>query len=174
MSIKRQQQNKRHSSVFPQRNRDLVAIENIVEILKDHFFHPYGIAGASRLPVLAVYSVYELLIECERYKDKKLCPLKSHTTSDLKSASIGDIEMLDENGEFFEGVEVKHAIAISPTLVQDAFDKFANTPIHRYYLLTTAEPHVENSDTVRKLTRQIQNRHGCEVIMLNVVDAGLK
>ena len=42
--------------------RDSISIENITELLKVHFFHSYGVSGASRLPVLAIYSAYELLM----------------------------------------------------------------------------------------------------------------
>ena len=92
--------------------RDSISIENIIEMLRDHFFHSYGVSGASRLPVLAIYSVYELLMGYDRYIGKALCPLKSHTTADTKSSGIGDIEVLDEQENFFEGVEIKHGIPI--------------------------------------------------------------
>jgi DNA (cytosine-5)-methyltransferase 1 len=150
---------------------DSISIENITEILKAHFFRSYGVWGASRLPVLAIYSAYQLLMGYNRYIDKKLCPLKSHTTSDIKSSGIGDIEVLDEQGNFFEGVEIKHNISITPMLIQDAFGKFVNTAVCRYYLLTTAEPEVEDADidAVRKLTYEFRSHHGCEVIVNGII-----
>lgn len=150
---------------------DSISIENITEILKAHFFHSYGVSGASRLPVLAIYSAYQLLMGYDRYMNKKLCPLKSHTTSDIKSSGIGDIEVLDEQGNFFEGVEIKHNISITPMLIQDAFSKFANTAVCRYYLLTTAEPEVEDADidAVRKLIYELRNHHGCEIIVNGII-----
>ena len=137
---------------------DSISIENIIEMLLDHFFHSYGVSGASRLPVLAIYSAHELLMGYDRYIGKELCPLKSHTTSDTKSSGIGDIEVLDEQGNFFEGVEIKHGIPITPMLVQDAFDKFANTEVCRYYLLTTAEPEMEDVDAIRAIDIQTSQR----------------
>ncbi len=110
-----------------------------------------------------------MLMSIERYKGKTLPPLKSHTTSDSKSGGIGDIEVLDENGEFFEAVEIKHNIQISSTLVQDAYQKFAETPICRYYLLTTANPNVDDPKTVNPLIEQIRKRHGCEVIVNGIL-----
>ena len=148
---------------------DTITIDNIVNLLKYHFSYNYRVAGASRLPVLAVYSVYEMLMALERYKGKTLPPLKSHTTSDIKSGGIGDIEVLDENGEFFEGVEIKHNIPISPNLVQDAYQKFAETPVRRYYLLTTAEPNVDDVETVDRLVQQIHRQHGREVIVNGIL-----
>ena len=53
---------------------DTVTIENIVTLLNYHFSYNYRVSGASRLPVLAVYSVYEMLMSIERYKGKTLSP----------------------------------------------------------------------------------------------------
>ena len=148
---------------------DTITIDNIVNLLKYHFSYNYRVAGASRLPVLAIFSAYEMLMALERYEGKTLPPLKSHTTSDIKSGGIGDIEVLDENGEFFEGVEIKHNIPISPNLVQDAYQKFAETPVRRYYLLTTAEPNVDDPEAVDRLVHQIHRQHGCEVIVNGIL-----
>ena len=151
--------------------KDSISIENITEMLKNHFFHSYGVSGASRLPVLAIYSAYQLLMGYDRYIGKKLCPLKRHTTSDTKSSGIGDIEVLDEQENFFEGVEIKHNISITPMLVQHAFGKFANTAVCRYYLLTTAELEVEDEDinAVRKLIYEFRIHHGCEIIVNSII-----
>ena len=142
-----------------------VTIENIVNLLQYHFFYDYGVVGASRLPVLGVYSMYEMFMVMERYKSKTLSPLKTHTTSDTKSGGIGDIEVLDENGSFFEAVEIKHNIPISPGLVHYTYQKFSETSVSRYYLFTIAEPNVDNPDTVNSLIHQIRMQHGCEVIV---------
>lgn len=142
-----------------------ITIENTVNILKCHF----SVANISRLPILAMYSVYEMFMGIERYIGKELAPLKSHTTSDIKSGGIGDIEVLDENGDFFEAVEIKHNIPISPDLVQGAYQKFADTSVCRYYLLTTAEPNVDDSETIDRLVQQIHRQHGCEVIVNGIL-----
>ena len=148
---------------------DTVTIENIVNLLKYHFSYNYRVAGASRLPVLAIYSAYEVLMTIERYKGKTLSPLKSHTTSDIKSGGIGDIEVLSENGVFFEAVEIKHNIPISSYLIQGAYQKFADTPVCRYYLLTTAEPNVDDQEQVNRLVQEIRRQHGCEVIVNGIL-----
>ena len=150
---------------------DTVTINNIVNSLKYHFSFNYRVAGASRLPVLAVYSAYEMLMSIERYEGKVLSPLKSHTTSDIKSGGIGDIEVLDENENFFEAVEIKHNIPISSDIVQSAYQKFAETPALRYYLLTTAEPNVDDSETIDRLVQQIRRQHGCEVIVNGILSS---
>lgn len=148
---------------------DTITIENIVNLLKYHFSYNYRVSGASRLPVLAVFSAYEVLMSIERYEGKMLFPLKSHTTSDTKSGGIGDIEVLDENEVFFEAVEIKHNIPISPDIVQRAYQKFAETSACRYYLLTTAEPNVDDPKTVDQLVRKIRRQHGCEVIVNGII-----
>ena len=59
-----------------------------------------------------------------RYKDKELCKLESHNSSDAQSGQIGDVQVNNENGTAFEGVEVKHQIKITKQLVADAYEKF--------------------------------------------------
>ena len=150
---------------------ETITIEKIVDLLKHHFSHNYGVAGASRLPVLAVYSAYEMLMEIQRYEGKTLLPLKSHTTADTKSRgirAIGDIEVMHDN-RFFEGVEIKHNIPISLGIVEDAYQKFAQTLVSRYYLLTTAEPNVEDADLVNDFVSEIHKQHGCEVIVNGIL-----
>lgn len=148
---------------------DTITIENIVNLLKYHFSYDYSTSGASRLPVLAVFSAYEMLMSIERYEGKTLSPLKSHTTSDTKSGGIGDIEVLDENANFFEAVEIKHNIPISPDLVQGAYQKFADTSVCRYYLLTTSEPNVDDPSKVDQWVQKIHRQHGCEVIVNGIL-----
>ncbi len=148
---------------------EIITIEKIVNLLKRHFSIGYGVAGASRLPVLAVYSAYELLMVIERYEGKTLLPLKSHTTADSKSGGIGDIEVLNNNGDFFEAVEIKHNIPISQGIIQVAYEKFVQTPVSRYYLLTTAEPNVKDKNSVDDLVSEIHTHHGCEVIVNGII-----
>ena len=146
-----------------------LTIANVIKALRRHFFTKYKGAGASRLPVLAIYSVYAVSMKDEEYADKRLLPLKSHTTSDLKSSSVGDIEIVDAQENFYEAVEVKHNIAITPTLVEDAFAKFQRLSLDRYYLLTTASPNSTNEAKLEELAMQIRNTHGCEVIVNGVL-----
>ena len=147
----------------------MMTVQNTVNLLKYHFSYKYHVAGASRLPVLAFYSIYEMFMSIARYEGKTLLPLKSHTTSDIKSGGIGDIEVLDENEKFFEGVEIKHNIPISQSLVRDAYQKIADTSVRRYYLLTTAEPNVDDVGAVDRLVQQIHRQYGCEVIVNGIL-----
>ncbi len=147
-------------------------ISRIIDGLGKHFHAKYSAAGASRLPVIAIYSVYQCLMEEHaRYRGKRLLPLRGHTTSDYRSKGIGDIEVVDVNGGFFEGVEIKHMISITPQLIEDAFDKFRGKPVKRYYLLTTADPCIVRGeqDAVRRTIQRIELTHGCEVIVNGIM-----
>jgi len=149
-------------------------INRIFEALKAHFFAKYSTPGASRLPVLALYSIYQLLLtDVARYKDKKLEPLRSHTTSDVRENLIGDIEVKNSDNLPFEGVEVKHKIPISEGLVLDAYDKFRASKTKRYYLLTTAEPNIAQGEEIKvsNAIMKIRQEHGCEVIVNGVMNS---
>lgn len=146
-----------------------LTIATVVKALRSHFFSTYQGSGASRLPVLAIYSVYAVSMKDEEYADKTLLSLKSHTTSDLRSSSVGDVEIVDAEENFYEAVEVKHNIAITPTLVENAFAKFQQLPLERYYLLTTASPNSTDEAKIEELALQIRHTHGCEVIVNGVL-----
>lgn len=150
-----------------------ITIERIIAALEEHFYSRYRSPGASRLPVIAIYSIYEILFTQEliRYRGKELLPMRSHTTSDLRAKGIGDIEIVDEAGEFFEALEIKHQIRITQSLVEDAFTKFEQTPIQRYYLLTTADPHFDTAEIpkIKSSIQRIRLQHGAEVIVNGII-----
>lgn len=53
---------------------------------------------SSRFPVIAIYSIYEILFnKFDRYKNKKLIPLQVHTSPDKRS--FGDIEIYTKTGK---------------------------------------------------------------------------
>lgn len=107
-------------------------INIILEILEKHFSNKLS----SRLPVIAIYSIYELLLPVlSRYDNKKLLDLESHTSSDKHS--FGDIEIYDNDNNPFEIVEIKHQIPITKDLIFDIVKKTENTAINKYYILTT-------------------------------------
>ena len=149
-----------------------IAINIIIDCLKSHFFGKYNVSGASRLPSIAIYSIYQILTrDISRFKGKKLLLLRSHISPDVRAKGIGDLEVIDENEEYFEAVEIKHNIPIDSTMITDAFEKFKKTPIKRYYLLTTAEPNIKKREEnkVAKTIEEIKNEHGCEVIVNGLI-----
>lgn len=140
-------------------------ISTIITLLSKHFDTKYSAEGASRLPVLALYAVYQCLLnETKRFENKTLLPMESHTSADTRSGRIGDIDIVDEKERAFEAVEVKHGIAITTQLVKDAFEKFKTTQVNRYYLLSTANIDVAQTDEINKEIERIKNIHGCHVI----------
>ena len=143
-------------------------------MLEKHFTAKYSCAGASRLPTLAIYAAYQYMMrEVARYEGKILCPLESHNSADTQSGRIGDIDVNNENGSAFEGVEVKHEIVITRQLIIDAYEKFKVHNTDRYYLLTTANMDTADWENIEEEIRRIKQIHGCQVIV-NGVYATLK
>lgn len=74
-----------------------LTIETIINLLKQHFEFNYK--EENRLPVLALYSIYQVLIKETAYTKILLLPLESHTSADIRSGRCGDIDMrVDEAG----------------------------------------------------------------------------
>lgn len=147
-----------------------LSIGSILEVLDKHFHSSYKAEGASRLPTLAIYAAYQCLIkEAKRFENKKLMPLESHTSSDLRSGRIGDIDIVDEADREFEAVEIKHGINITLQLVQDAYSKFQTTPVSRYYILSTASYDRDEWVKIQEEIQRIKNVHGCQVIINGIL-----
>lgn len=145
-------------------------VELIIKVLVSHFNGNYIAEGASRLPTLALYAVYQCLMnETKRFENKKLQAIESHTSADARSGRIGDIDIIDANGRPFEAVEVKYGIPISLQLVRDAFQKFVTTQVSRYYLLSTADVNEPDRDAIQQEIERIRNVHGCQVIVNGVI-----
>lgn len=148
-----------------------LSINSILGLLDKHFHSSYKAEGASRLPVLAFYAIYECLInEAKRFENKQLLPIESHTSADARSGRIGDIEIIDENNRAFEAVEVKHGITISMQLVLDAYSKFQTTAVNRYYILSTApQADKDEWDKIQAEIQRIKNVHGCQLIVNGIM-----
>lgn len=154
-----------------QKNIDLVKptnlpISTIINYLRIHFDSSYSSRGASRLPTLAIYAIYQCLIkELKRFEGKILVPLEEHTSADKSSGRVGDIEVRDKENRVYEAVEIKHGIEINAQLIKDAYEKFKSHPIQRYYLLTTAEENLSDIELISKEITRILKIHGCQVIV---------
>jgi DNA (cytosine-5)-methyltransferase 1 len=161
-------------NLFTLQEKPSMDIDLIIQCLISHFFKRYKVRGASKLPVIAIYSIYELLIkDVRRYQDKKLQPLRSHISPDLQAKRIGDIEIIDEKNQCFECVEIKHDIPIDSITVEDVYKKIKNMPIRRYYLLTTAQPEIKKRERrkIKTLVEKIKKEHGCEVIINGIISS---
>lgn len=127
-------------------NLETLNIHLIIKMLESHFETKIS----SRLPVIAIYSVYEVLLpKFDRYKDKKLMPLQVHTSSDKHS--FGDIEIYTLDNQPFEIIEIKHNIPIDKYLVFDIAKKSQNTAINRYYILTTFKDSFKDLDSEKEV-----------------------
>ena len=142
-------------------------INTILTMLKEHF----SIKLSSRLPVIAIYSIYEILIPLlKRYNKKKLLPLQVHTSSDKHG--FGDIEIYDENNLPFEIVEIKHNIPIDKYMVFDIVKKTNGTNINRYYILTTYARGFENQEIeqlVNKFIAYVNTKRDIDIIANGII-----
>lgn len=160
-----------HVEIIRIEDKSKFSIKQIIHMLEEHFERS-SVVGTARLPVLAIYSVYECMIaELKRFEGKTLLPLGSHTSADCRSGDIGDIEVIDEKETPFEGVEVKYGKSITAQMVLDAFEKFKIYPTNRYYLLSTT---ISSDDEIIKITKEIEiiaEEHGCQVIVNGIFDS---
>lgn len=146
-----------------------LSISTIISHLEKHFTYKYKCSGASRLPVLALYAAYQCIVkQVARYEDKVLCSLANHNSADTSSGRIGDIDINNQDGTAFEGVEVKHEIKITSQMVSSAYEKFKIYNTDRYYLLTTANMDSADWDEINKEIDKIKTIHGCQVIVNGV------
>lgn len=149
------------------RIQDVIQITHLFE---KHFFHKYKDSkGGSRLPVLALHSIYKVLMsELNRYNGKILKDLELHSAADSQTGSIGDIEIANEDGSIFEAVEVKHMIPISKELVDIAKQKIRGSQVDRYYILTTHSQHDPTED-VQLEVENVKRLLGCQMIVNGVL-----
>lgn len=127
-----------------------INIQIVLEMLQKHF----ATKLSSRLPVVAIYSIYEILLpKFERFNGKKLLPLQVHTSSDKHS--FGDIEIYDEENKPFEIIEIKHNIPIDKYLIFDILKKIENIKIDRYYILTTYKNGFADEKTENEVSEYI-------------------
>lgn len=142
-------------------------INTILTMLKDHF----SIKLSSRLPVIAIYSIYEILIPLlKRYDKKILLPLQVHTSSDKHG--FGDIEIYDEKYLPFEIVEIKHNIPIDKYMIFDIVKKINGTNINRYYLLTTYTRGFKNQEIeqlVNKFIASVNIKRNIDIIANGII-----
>lgn len=146
-------------------------IQAIVDALTNHFRKSQG-HNRSRLPVLAIYAVYlSLMKELERFKGKTLVPLEFHTTADLRSKKIGDVQVNRPDGTAFEGVEIKADISFEERHISSLPEKFLGQPVDRYYLLTTAEECIKkgHEHSIQEKLREVRRETGCQIIINGLV-----
>ncbi len=144
-------------------------IGTIMSHFDSHFRAAYQSKGVSRLPVLAIHSLYKLIMpELKRYNGFDLSDLELHSAADAQTGAAGDIEIRNEDGSVFEAVEIKHDIVVTVDIVKVAASKLAARAIERYYILTTAKNCAPTDDVLAEI-KKIKDRTGCQVIVNGVM-----
>jgi DNA (cytosine-5)-methyltransferase 1 len=141
---------------------EIININSVLSMLRQHFSMKFS----SRLPVIAIYSIYEQLFkQVKRYENKVLRPLNVHTSADKHG--YGDIEVWNEDNKPFEMIEIKHNISIDRNLIFDVVKKSKNTSIERYYILTTAKDNFtsrKEEEYINKVILKIKKNTNLEII----------
>jgi len=141
---------------------NILNINTVLSMMEKHF----SLRLSSRLPVIAMYSLYELLFpQIDIYKEKILRPLNVHTSSDKHG--YGDIEIWNNDNTPYEILEIKHNIPINRNLIFDIAKKSDNTTIQRYYVLTTAKDNFsskEEENYINKFILKIKKDTGIDII----------
>ena len=147
-----------------------LTISSICALLHSHFYAKYHSHGTSRLPVIALYAIYETITkQIVRYRDKQLLPIESHTSADARSGRHGDIDIVNENGTPFEAVEVKFDIEITYDIVVTAKEKIQSSTLERYYILSTSPIAQDDKERIMAEIEQIRSTHGCQIIINGVL-----
>lgn len=159
--VKIQKQNQ--ITIKPLDNPENLTISKLIEILNEHFTTKYNTFGASKLPVLAFYSIYQILLkELSRYKDCELKELNSHTSSDKSSKSAGDIEIFKQN-ILFEAIEIKLDKEIDTHLLRIAKEKITKFNPTRYYILSNID--IKDKENIDGIIDEIKRNHGCQIVV---------
>ncbi len=164
----------RRSKVLTLAKPTNLSIEQIIDLLHSHFTQHYPTSGAARLPVLAIYAVYELLTEqIARFNDKQLLPIERHTSSDIQSKRVGDIDVVNSaDGKPFEGVEVKFEIPITATLLTTIRNKILTHTLDRYYVLSTNTTiKDEEREEIKKIVNEVKDLNGCQLIVNGIYES---
>lgn len=155
--------------VNPIEKETSITINEIIDYLHNHFYFSYKSRGASILPVIALYSIYECITkELKRFENKKLDILASHNSSDKSSGETGDIVVRNEDGSIYEVVEVKFDIPVNRIMIMDAYEKIKDKPVQRYYILSTVSPKEEEKVYIDEVISDIREEHGCQFIINGV------
>lgn len=146
-------------------NADQLTIPKVMNLLDKHFELSHMVWSA-RLPVLSFYAIYQILIsELERYNDKTLKPLGSHTSADLRSWDIWDIQVNDNKWMPYEWVEVKYWKKIDYNIVEHSVSKILKTETKRYYILSTEWIEDNDKEKVQNLIDEVKETHWCQIII---------
>ena len=151
-------------------NSEKINITTVIHCLEAHFNHQYNTFGASKLPVLAFYAIYQrLVLEVERYKDCTLKDLGSHTASDRTSKTAEDIEVFDKNKKLLEAIEIKQGKPITLQVLLNTKDKIIKHNPRRYYIFASVDLKKDDELKIKEEIATITDSHGCQVIINGIL-----
>lgn len=157
-------------SILPAIPRNL-SIAATAALIDSHFHSKYSAPGAARLPVLALYAVYQCLFAegLRRFDGKSLLPLESHNSADTQSGRIGDIDVVNADGSEFEAVEVKLGVRVTAEIADRAKEKILRSTASRYYILSTAPADEDDRAQIDAAVRDVATISGCQLIINGVI-----
>ena len=156
-------------TIKPLSSPEKLTISDLINALTTQFSKKYGTFGGSKLPVIAFYAIYEIIInEIGRYEDCTLKPLGSHTASDKTSQSSGDIEVYLEN-TLFESIEIKLDKPIDANILRIAKEKIIKFNPKRYYILSFIGINKEEQEEIEKIICDVKVIHGCQIVINGVI-----
>lgn len=162
-------QEKNKIIIKPLDNPEKLTISNIIEALDMQFSHHYEDFGGSKLPVLAFYAIYQIIVnEISRYDNCDLKPLGSHTASDRTSKSAGDIELFKDSS-LFEAIEIKLDKEIDANILRIAEEKIIRYNPKRYYILSYYSVKNDELDQINKVIENVKEKHGCQIVINGVL-----
>ncbi|WP_414544080.1 DNA cytosine methyltransferase [Nostoc sp. CCY0012] len=151
-------------------NPEKLDLKSLVNALDEHFNYNYKTDGGSKLPVIAFYGLYQILVkEISRYNSCTLKKLGSHTASDRTSKTAGDIEIFDNNSHLIEAIEIKYGQEITLQMVYRAKNKITIHNPQRYYIFASKDVKQLEAEQINKLIKEISSEHGCQVILNGII-----
>jgi DNA (cytosine-5)-methyltransferase 1 len=95
--------------------------------------------------------------------------LQSHTSSDRKSKSAGDIEIFNKNKILIEAIEIKQGRPIDLNMIRIAKEKIILFNPRRYCIFSTADIKASEMMRIEQEINQIKQEHGCQIIINGVL-----
>ncbi len=155
--------------IRPLDNPDKLTITKIIDVLDTQFSYHYEDFGGSKLPVLAFYAIYQIIVnEILRYNNCELKELGSHTASDKTSKSSGDIELFKDS-ILFEVVEIKLDKEIDANILRIAESKIIEYSPQRYYILSYFSVKADELDQINEVIGRVKEEHGCQIVINGVL-----
>lgn len=155
--------------IQPLKSPEKLTISKLIYVLDEHFSFNYKNFGGSKLPVIAFYAIYQIIIEeVSRYSECTLKQIGSHTASDRTSKSAGDIEIFKKDA-LFEAVEIKLDKAIDANILRIAAEKIIRYNPSRYYILSYAEVDENDIDLINTIIEDVKENHGCQIVINGIM-----